>query len=106
MKVPKIGDLVKVRWWDAYANAVEDHTQEDINKIGLTIIVTYGLLVRDDRGSTEPHKGVLVLAMEQSSETTYRGVTIVPSVMVESVEIPKAPRQKKSTPSPQPVPAV
>lgn len=108
MKVPKIGDLVKVRWWDAHANAVEDFTQEDIDKAGLTIIVTYGILVRDDRGEgMDPVRGVVGIASESSSSSTYRGVTFVPAVMVASVEIPRAARAKKikSTPPPVPVPA-
>lgn len=108
MKIPKIGDLVKVRWWDAHANSVEDFTQEDIKKAKLTIIVTYGILVRDDRGEgPDPLDGVVGIASESSSETTYRGVTFVPAVMVASVEIPRATRTKKvkTTPPPTPVPA-
>lgn len=102
-----IGDIVACVWIDAHAQAKEEVTQDEVDRMGTYGFTTYGVLARDDRG-TEKKDPIVAIAAEVGEDGRYRGVTYIPSSLVISVKRVKStrrPRQKITTgSSPDPVP--
>lgn len=83
--------LVALVWKDAHATATSAYSAHEIPHAPI-IITTYGLLLRQDEA------GVSV-ASEICADGTYRGVTFVPTEIVQEVRHllkPKARRQRST----------
>lgn len=98
-----IGDIVKCQWLDAHANAKEEMSQDEVDKMGSYKFDTYGILARDDRNKLDVKDPLVAVAAEVGEDGRYRGVTYIPSSLVISVKRVKAGRrsvhQKKTVPA-------
>lgn len=95
---PKLGDLVKCSWLDAFATAADDYDQEMIDNAKAHKMTTYGLLIRHDLELS----GLIGLATETSEDGYYRGVTFIPVSIVASIETVRAKSKPKTSKTPSP----
>lgn len=97
-----IGHLVGCKWRDAFADAKAEMGPDEIALARSFLFTSYGILVRDDRGTEVPDP-VIAVAHEVSESGTFRGVTFVPAEMLVEIldfGLPKVrkPRKKSQTP--------
>lgn len=83
--------LVAVTWNDAHGSATSAYAEHEIPHAPI-VIVTYGLLLRDDEAG-------VTIANEVCDDSTYRGVTFVPRGMIVKVTPVKRERKAKQAPS-------
>ena len=100
---PKVGDLVKCIWKDAFGSSTEDYTQADVDKAKPLIMTSYGILIRDNR-LTDVVDGLVGLAAETDPDGHYRGVSFIPVAMVVSVSNIAAPKKKRLPKVKEPLP--
>lgn len=102
---PHINDIVVCTWKDIHADAILALTAEEIQKQGSYVFSTYGILVRDDRGSDINHDPMVAVAAEKSEDGTFRGVTFIPVPVVISVERVRADRRSGKKANHDPIPS-
>lgn len=92
----KIGDIVSCAWLDAHASVKDEFTPDEVQAATSYRFTTYGILVRDDRGSDKKDP-LIGIAAEVGEDGRYRGVTYIPIGMVVSVDpvIPEKKSRKK-----------
>lgn len=81
--------LVKAVWLDAHASSTSAYSEHEIPHAAIEITTVGWLLKQDDAGVS--------LANEWCADSTYRGYTFIPQVLIKSVvDIvkPKKPRVK------------
>ena len=107
MSKPLLGDIVACVWRDAHASVKDEFTPEEVLAATSYKFTTYGVLIRDDRGSdgqkTTSTDPLVAVAAEVGEDGRYRGVTYIPAEMVISVaEVVKKRKKREHRPSPDP----
>lgn len=94
VKVPEVGDIIACKWLDAHANAKEELSQDEVDKMGSYQFTTWGVLARDDRG-IDRIDPLVAIAAEVGEDGRYRGVTFIPATWVVSLSLIKKKKAKR-----------